>query len=394
MWNGQEEKNILAVFARYHELHPNIFIENHGGLLDDTKTIRAIVANVPPDLCTLTDPLVLGPLAANNALLPLDDLLNTETYKESDFVPASLKQCRFKGRLYAMPYLIDCTALFWNKKLFKEAGLDPERPPSTMEELQQYAKKLTKVENNEIAILGLQPLTDVMPILCVFGGRLTDPSEKNVTVNSEKMTEGMSWYLETVKAMGGYEKVNAFSSGFGQAQSANNPFFVGKVAMMVSGEWIPFWTTKYSSNLDYGVAALPPPANHPERTGTTWLGGNMFAIPRASKHVKEAKEILIWMQSEEAQTLLAKLNNNVPNQLSVLGSPELRQGEPYKKKFSVFLDLAKSKNAEYFPAIPVSGLLNGELLNARDVVLNLEKSPKQALNDTQARVQRELGRYP
>src|SRR5262249_24405228 len=52
MWSGQEEKNFLAVLQRYHELHPNIFLENLGAIRDDTKTFRSIVAGVPPDMFT------------------------------------------------------------------------------------------------------------------------------------------------------------------------------------------------------------------------------------------------------------------------------------------------------------------------------------------------------
>src|SRR5205085_1314900 len=158
MWTGAEEQNFLKVCRRYEDLHPGIVIDNLGAIQDDTKTVRAIVAGVPPDLFTLYSPLFLGPIAANGALYPLDVRFRRSGLKETDFVPASLFQCRFGGRLYGMPFLIDDAALLWNKRMFREAGLDPDRPPRTLSELEEYAVRLTRRENGQIVRLGLQPL--------------------------------------------------------------------------------------------------------------------------------------------------------------------------------------------------------------------------------------------
>jgi multiple sugar transport system substrate-binding protein len=396
MWSGAEEQNFLKVLARYQELHPNVVVENLGAVNDDTKTVRAIVAGVPPDVFTLADPLYLGPLAANGAIYPMDDLFRRSGLREEDFIPASLRQCRFNGRLYAMPFLIDCYALLWNKQAFREAGLDPDRPPATLEELSEYAVKLTKRNGSDIERLGLMPITDQNAFYLLyqaFGGRLIDDTGRRLTPDDPRNIEAMRWYIDLVNKMGGYQTVNAFNSGFGQAQSANNPFFVGKVAMMFNGEWNPWWCYKYAPKLDYGVAPLPHPAARPDLARTTWFGGNMFCISKGSKHPKEAWDLLVWMQSDEAQILYASLMNNVPNQRGVLQSPTLREGAPYREKFRVFLDLAGTPNSGSFPALPVANLYNAELATARDLVLNGEKTPERALADVRIRVQRELDRY-
>lgn len=394
MWSGQEEKNFLRVLARYHELHPNVVVENLGAVNDDTKTVRAIVAGVPPDLFTLSDPLYLGPLAANNAVYPLDEWFMRSGLKEADFVPASLGLCRYKGRLYAMPYLIDDYALFWNRRAFREAGLDPNRPPSTLEQLADYAVRLTQRDaSGNLLRLGLQPIGDLNVITQDFGGRLYDAAANRITCDDAGNLAALKWYVDLINRMGGYQKVNGFAAGFGQAQSANNPFFVGKVAMMINGEWNPYWVSRYAPGLDYDVAPIPPPAGQPERARSTWLGGNMICIPRGSKHPKEAWDLLVWMQTKEAQILFAGAMNNVPNIRAALKSPELREGAPYKRKFAVFLDLADSPNGGHFPALPVANLYSNELNTAREMALDGRKTPEQALKDVRARVQKELNRY-
>jgi ABC-type glycerol-3-phosphate transport system substrate-binding protein len=203
----------------------------------------------------------------------------------------------------------------------------------------------------------------------------------------------MEWYVGLVQKMGGYAKVNSFAAGFGPMQGASNPFFTGRVAMKLDGEWNPSWCRKYAPGLEYGVAPSPVPAAHPERARSTWFGGNMICIPKGSKHPKEAWDLLVWMQTDEAQVLFAGKMNNVPNSRSALKSPALRTGDDHKVKFGKFLDLADTPNSGNFPALPVSGLYNAELAAARDLILNGEKKPAQALRDVRIRVQRELDRY-
>ncbi len=393
MWSGPEERNFLNVLRRYEETHPGTVIENLGAIRDDTKTVRAIVAGVPPDLFTLADPLYLGPLAANGALTDLDPLFAASALKESDFTHASLSQCRVGGKLFAMPYLIDCYALMWNKAAFREAGLDPHAPPKSLKEMADYAVRLTKSERGNVKRLGLQPLSDMYLINAAFGGRLYDPDTGKVTPDDPGCVAALKWYIELVERMGGYQQVNGFAAGFGQAQGTNNPFFTGQVAMMINGEWNPYWCSRYAPNLDYGVAPLPPVRSGDPRPPVTWLGGNMICIPRDAKHPREAWDLLVWMQTDEAQLMFAEAMNNVPNMRRLLKAKRLREGADYRRKFGIFLDLADTPRGDHFPALPISSLYNNELATARDLALAGEKTPEQALRDVRIRVQREFDRY-
>jgi multiple sugar transport system substrate-binding protein len=393
MWSGPEERNFLNVLRRYEQEHPGIRIENLGAIRDDTKTVRAIVAGVPPDLFTLADPLYLGPLAANGALVNLDPLFQASGLNEADFTHASLTQCRVGGALYAMPYLIDCGALMWNKAAFREAGLDPDMPPRSLDELAEYAVRLTKATNGNVSRLGIQPLSDMYVINQAFGGRLFDPVARRVTPDDPGCVAALKWYIRLVERMGGYQQVNGFAAGFGQAQGTNNPFFTGQVAMMINGEWNPYWCSRYAPQLDYGVAPLPPLKAGSRQPPVTWLGGNMICIPKGAKHPREAWDVLVWMQSDEAQLMFAEAMNNVPNMRRLLHSRRLREGADYKRKFGIFLDIADSPNGGHFPALPISSLYNNELATARDLALAGVKTPEQALRDVRIRVQREYERY-
>jgi ABC-type sugar transport system, periplasmic component len=121
MWTGDEEKVFQGVVDYYNRIQDKVYLQNLGSVPDD-KILRAITAGAPPDFFTLREPGYLAPLAANDALLPLDDWFREAGFREADFVPGALELGRYKGKLYSMPYLLDAMALFYNPDHFKRTG--------------------------------------------------------------------------------------------------------------------------------------------------------------------------------------------------------------------------------------------------------------------------------
>jgi len=389
MWGGDEAEAFQVVVDEFNRTHPHIQVHNLPAV-EDTKIIRAIVANDPPEIFTLRDPGYLGSLAGNGALLCLDEFFKQSGLKESDYAPSSLSQCRYNGKLYAMIYLMDCFALLWNKDAFGDVGLDPERPPKTLSELLDYARKLTRRDSNgRIVRIGMMP-PDPLIIISAFGGQFIDPKTGMPTADHPRNIEALEWYRRLIEVQGSPEEVNAFQAGFGQEMGINNPFLVGKVAMMINGQWNPYWFQRYGPKVRYGAASIPYPDQYPEQKNPTWLGGNIFCIPVNCKHPKEAWEFLRWTQTVEAQVLFASTMHGVPNILEARKEPSLREGEPWKRAFAVFMDVANSPNARHFLPTPITGLYQYEIYNAADFVRYGTKTPAQALRDVQKRVYREM----
>jgi multiple sugar transport system substrate-binding protein len=391
-WTGAEGKSFQKVVDHFNAAHPAIFVENLGGVQDDTKTIRAITAGVPPDVFFLWSPSNLGPLVANNAVRPLDEPFRASGFKESDFIRAALEMGRVHGRLYSLPYLVDCSGLYWNKAIYREEGLNPERPPETLEELAEIAGKLThRDRNGNILRLGLD-LPDIQLVLFLFGGRLLDERDRP-TADDPRNLQAFRWYLDLVKRMGGINQINSYASGYGQVQGANHPFFIAKTAMMLSGEYIPWWIERYAPRLSYGLTACPYPRAAPALHGSNLIGGNPMCIPTESRHPNEAWEFIRWVQSHDAQVEFATALNNVPNVRSVLSDPTLTQGSLRKRNYAKFLRFADQPNARVIPPLPVMNYYLSEITNARDFVLHGDKSPEQALSDVQRKVTTELDRF-
>lgn len=401
MWSGEEERAFRKVLDRYQQLNPHVVIRNLGSIRDDTKTIRAIVAGDPPDICSLADTLYLGPMAAQGALMPLDERYHREGFRDEQFVPAALSLSRYRGKLYALPFLLDCYALMWNRDLFRQAGLDPDRPPRTIDELERMAVALTKRDaDGNLVQLGLAPLSnrsfyagDIFILFHLFGGRLHDNVRGRVTADAPQNVAAMRWYARLIEKMGGFRKVNAFAAGFGQAQGGNNPFFQGKIAMMINGQWNPYWAQVYAPTLDYGVAPMPTPASSGAPPLRTWFGGNLFVIPQGSRHPDEAWHLLAWMQTDEAQFLFADTMHGVPNRRSALPDQRLRTGEKWREQFAIFLNISQAAEGGHFPPLPVAGLYSSLMIDAVDFVLEGTRDPETALRDVGRRVQRDLDRY-
>jgi multiple sugar transport system substrate-binding protein len=385
-WTGREGRAFQAVVDRFNREHPALFVHNVPGIQDDTRTLRALTAGVPPDAVSLWNNRYLGPLAASGALQPLDDRLAAARIPESDFVPASLQLCRYRGRLYALPFLTDATALFWNRAAFREAGLDPDRPPRSPFELTKYARRLTRRDaSGRLTRIGLQP-SELIPFLYATDASLVDASG-GVTADTPETRRALTWYRDVIEAMGGVAAVMPFTEGFGQSQGDRNPFFVRQTAMMISGEWMPYWLERWAPTLDYGIA--PFPRADLDAPPTSSIVGSSVTIPRESRHPEAAWVFATWLQTRPAQLALARDLYNLPVRRDLVTDPALTRGSRAARGFGALLSLAASPGARAFPNLPIASFYEAELTYARDFVLHGTKSPEGALRDLQFRLERE-----
>lgn len=392
LWQGAEEQDFLKVVAFYNKTHPGVVVENLGNV-DDPKTVRAIVAGVPPDVCTLSIPAYLGTLAANDAIMPLDKQFAASGLKESSFTPGALGQCRYAGHLYAVPYLMDCSALIYNKDVFKSVGLDPNKPPATFEELVADCKRIIKRDpEGRLTRIGMNPMS-ADQVLGVYGTGLFDAQNQRVTADTAGNVQAFQMYKNLMDAQGGFEAVDAFALGFSSTTSNFDPFYKGQIAMQIQGEWYPSWINQFSPDTRYGVAPFPYPANDVSKKNAVWLGSNPLCIPKEAKHPKEAWAFIQWTQSPAAQIMLAKSIHNVPDIVSVLRDPALRTGSPDAVKFGQFLDLADTSNPRYFPPMPIASLYTNQIQNASDSVSYGRLTPQAALAGVQRRCQHEMEKY-
>jgi multiple sugar transport system substrate-binding protein len=392
---GVEERAFLKLIARFEREHPAIRVHNLGGITED-KLVRAMVAGTPPDLAYLYNMTMVGPLAANRAVQPLDERFNRSGFREEDFLPGAIAQGRYEGRIHAMPVTRDSRGLYWNRAVFKAASLDPDRPPRTMDELYDYAVKLTKgKKGGSLTRLGFLPVTDSAIWLCAMGGRLYDEQTGRVTIDCPENVAALAWRVKLVDAMGGRDRVAGFRSGFGPGDSGQNPLATGQVAMMIEGEWFAMYLERYAPNADYGIGEIPYPAGRPDLRNMAWQDGDFMFIPTGAKNPDAAWEFIRWLHQPAQQEEYAGGMSNLPTLRSLLHSPKLTKGSRSRETLGYILAHISggSKNVRFFPSLPVTKLYRDALDHAVQAAELHQKTPEQALRDAQVRVQRELDKY-
>ena len=388
-WTGFEGKAIKKLIDKFNSTHPNIKVKMLTIAEPRKKTLLSIIGGTPPDVISYIAAWI-PELSKRGGIIPLDNYCKENMISENQFIPVYFKMLSSSGHIWALPTTPTATALYWNKNLFKKAGLNPEVPPKTIKELEEISHKLLiKSETGKIKQVGFLPswpmwTCSIYPLL--FGGTWGDSDKKIISANNKKNILGWQWAQLFVKDIGG-KNIQTFQEEFGNYQGPNNPFYSQKIAIEINGVWEGNFIPKFAPNLKWGVAPIPTI----DGRKTTIVDCDCILIPKGSKHSKEAFEFIKWlMLPENLEELCIAQGKFSPLIYSDRESFIKSHPNPYIK---VFIDLARSKDAQYFPQFPFYQMYSRELRKAFEEVIRLETTPETALNKLQNKIQTELQRF-
>jgi len=295
-WSGDEFNAMKQIVDKYNSLQNEIYVNLLSVSDLETKFYTAVAAGNPPDLVHVMSHQVPS-WAEKNALYSLENI-STYGIDLSKYVARYLDLGKHNGQLYAMPVTPAIVVLYWNKELFREAGLDPNKPPKTIDEFNEYMKKLTKYDDKgDIIQLGFDPLTPGWwpPAWCYFfGGKLYEPQTKRITANAPENIKAYEWLRDFIKEFG-MEKLQRFRAGFGPYWSAENAFIAGKVAMSYDGIWKAHLIDCFAPELDWGVTAFPSV----DGKMRVYIEGDYIGIPVGTKYPEAAKKFLAYLEKPE-----------------------------------------------------------------------------------------------
>ena len=409
-WFETEEfRGVEAAAREFERRHPNITVAfgtpgGRGGM-DPQKLMTAIAGGSPPDVMYQNRFAVSG-WAARGAFMPLNDLIARDHIDTSDLYPACLNEATYRGKVYAIPYDTDCRALYYNRDLFRDAGLDPDRPPRTWTELLDYAITLTKRDSRgRLKRIGFIP-NHGNSWLYFYGwqngGEFMSPDGKRCTLNDPKIVEALEWITHAYDVMGGRrEVVSGFESSFVTGETSADPFMIGKVAMKIDGDWFLNFIARYKPDLDFGVAPAPVPEGRPY---ITWSGGFSLVIPVGAKHPDEAWEFIKWMTSLDAARITAaavkQFNEqrgipfsvpwmNARRSINTAISEEFVPNIPkFRTAFRTFAKLMPI--SKWLPVTPIGQELWDQHVRAMELATYHIMSPKEALDAGTRKVQEGL----
>ena len=381
---GDNPQQIQALFDKY-TAETGIKVEVTAPLETD-KILPALTGSEPPDVLVLSGGDLVKSYYKEGLVDDLNGAITTGGIDLNDFFDAPLNQCRSGDKILCLPWGTDMYALFWNKDLFEAAGLDPETPPATMEELAEFADKLTKVApDGSLEQIGFLPdmgwdHSDLY--INMYGGFWYNEDGTQMTVNSQPVLDALTWQQQFYTKYG-VDNVMAFSSGWADTyMSADYPFYTGKLAMYVDGEWMtgPNFINAFKPEASYGVAPFPPPADHPDRANTAVVQGTVAVIPSGAANKEASAKLLAWMMSPEVVAEEFCFNANLPTSKKAAEDPCFTSNP----KFKVFTDLISSPNAKIIVTTPISLEFNDAWGLVIEQVLHAGMDPKPILDDLQA----------
>jgi sn-glycerol 3-phosphate transport system substrate-binding protein len=127
-----------------------------------TKIIASLGSSELPALIFMSETEIQR-LIDSGAIVPVQDFIDRDHFDLSDLDQRTVGYYTVEGKLWAMPFALDMALLYYNKAMFREVGLDPERPPQDLEEVREYSEKLLKKDGSEVTRSGLA--IDIKPWL-------------------------------------------------------------------------------------------------------------------------------------------------------------------------------------------------------------------------------------
>ena len=269
--------------------------------LSDKFAIALTTGDVP-DILDLD--LVLAPMfTSKNAMLDITDRVKA-TGMDKDFNPKFMDLGVWNGKIYMIPFSADVSVLFYNKDLFKKAGLDPEKTPETWEELRA---DLLKIRDAKLTTDAGQPVYAYatsngpggkmfcdMPFVWTNGGNWLD-DQGQVIMDSPESYAGMKFLSDLMNV----DKLIPPNPSSYSWDDKMNMFYGGQVGVACSGSYTLAEVKDRAPNLNYGVFLFP----HPEGKGSSssFIGGDVIGIPVASKHPEEAWDFIQYALTEPIQ---------------------------------------------------------------------------------------------
>ncbi|QDY71036.1 ABC transporter substrate-binding protein [Qingshengfaniella alkalisoli] len=335
------------VVDRWNEEHPDQQVELTIIPSNEmvTKFVTAATSGSVPDLLSL-DLIFAPPFMRAGFFEDVTDQVTANPAWENT-VQAHRDLATYDDRFYGVPFTPENSILIYNKDLFEQAGLDPEDPPSTTDEILEAARAIDALGDDVYGfyfsgacggcnIFTMAPQmwavdgTEVLPSQC-DAPALEGESIRTILQNYRTMwEEGL--IPESAQVDGGAQFVSAFTAG--------------NVGMMGSGNFAVGTYAEIAPDIDFGVAPLPGPE---EGQISSFAGGDILMIPSKAEHKEAAREFLDWVISDDVQQGVYAESGNMPGRVDI--AAEAFDGQEKLMTTLTALESAKTPYSTHFFAL-------------------------------------------
>ncbi|MER6231101.1 extracellular solute-binding protein [Streptomyces sp. NPDC001616] len=363
---GSEDKVFKKIAEGFEKKHPKVdvkYVNVPFGEAQNKFKNAAQAGSGAPDV--IRSEVAWTPEFADlGYLAPLD---GTAALKDdSDFLKQAAASTKYKGKTYAVPQVIDSMGIFYNKKLFADAGVEP---PAKIADLKTVAEKIKKKTGKTGLYLRGDDSYYFLSFLYGEGGDLVDADAKTVTVDNAAGVKAFGVVKDLVDS--GTAKTDATDGWENMMQSFKN----GDVAMMINGPWAVADTLtgkEFTDKANLGISTVP--------AGTAGQGapqgGHNLGVYAGSKNLDASYAFVEYMTSVEAQAQTAGELNLLPTRTSAYSKKEAVNSE-IVQFFKPVVETAVER-----PWIPETGSLFAPLNVEYTKVLTGQTTPEKAAKAT------------
>lgn len=305
MWSRSSSEAFMPTLVKAFNAKHKTQIELQ--IVPNTEVVQkyaiAAAGGSAPDLLSL-DLVFTNAFAQAGQLQDLTDFAKGLPYF-ANLSKAHVGAATYNNRIYGLPMSADASVLLYNKKLFKQAGLDPEKGPTNWAEIASYAGKVNALGGDirgfyfSGACGGCNAFT-FMPLIWASGGDILVDGGNRATLDTPQMRSAVEMYRGLVAK--GYvpesAKTDSGANFFGG-------FATDKIGMSPIGAFAIGNLVKNYPNIDFGVSLLPGK----DGGAASFAGGDNFVVTAKRNNMAEVREFLDFVYSLEGQTLLAKLGS-------------------------------------------------------------------------------------
>ena len=357
-----------------------------------TKVQTAIASGVPPDLVALhVEAYSWGP---KGLLQPLDAFAQRDKWTSEGWSPAAWQSLHAEGKLWGTLQSLNVYAFHINLDAYKKASLDPAKPPTTADALDQMANVLTHSGGDgtltELGFVPWQgtPTPQLFHWGWAFGGEFYDANtDKVLAATDERLLEALTWMVSYAKKYDA-NKIAAFlaqyKSGF---TSESDPWYLGKLVTKVDGSWLRSWVPRYAKQLDYTIVKTPTANGVPpiSLVAPAW----MFNIPAGAKNAEGAWRLAKGFTSKQNAIEYSNLVGDVPPFADAAHDPAFQQALPFAQ---VFVELSET-GGKVFPQMPVLDVYQQQLNAVVNDAIHLKVEPESGLANVAKIVQSKLDEF-
>ena len=335
------------------------------------KLLASIIARNQPDMAQAYEAWI-STLLGGEALVDLGQLDPEFSRELEDFYPVFIEDSIYSGKLYSLPFNKSVPVIYYNRDMFRRAGLDPDRPPRTWEEFVEVSRRLTRdLDGDGKPDQWGHKFTDHATyfecLLVQNGGSILDESGERLNFNSDKGVEALQFLVDMVHR---YEAADFYLGGYQHQVD----FAAQNVGMIVASCVSRTFMAK-QLNFDWGMAPLLEKV----RPASLVYGTNTVIFAQSSpEKQKVCWEFIKWFTSPEITARWAIRTNYVPVRRSALNLPILQ--EAIKKKPSTAVPILALEDGFFEPRMAMYLRVREYLGDAVKEALLEKLKPREALD--------------